>query len=125
MKMIVRSSRGQEGGVLMVTLFIAVMFGIFLYSYLNVVRTQKTLVSRSQAWNTALTAAEAGIEEAMAQLNPGTPLPPVLDKTANGWGNPVQGIYGPVSRSLNGGTYSVCYTADTWPVVYSTGYVTV
>jgi hypothetical protein len=68
--------------------------------------------------------AEAGVEEALAQLNPGAPQP-VIDRTANGWGAPSSGIYGPVSRSLSSGSYSVVYTDDPLPVIYSTGYVTI
>ncbi|HEV2207439.1 MAG TPA: hypothetical protein VG167_01605 [Verrucomicrobiae bacterium] len=125
MKIRINHRNSERGTVLMVTLFIAVMFGIFLFSYLNIVGQQKSVVSRSQAWNAALAIAEAGGEEALAQLNPGTPLPAILDRTANGWGNPSGGIYGPVSRSLSGGSYSVCFTTNIWPVIYCTGTVSV
>jgi hypothetical protein len=108
----------------MVTLFIAFMFGMFLYSYLNSVQEQKGLVARSHAWNSALTLAEAGVDEALAQLNPGAPQP-MINKTANGWGGPSGGLYGPVSRSLSSGSYSVVFTTDTNPVIYATGYVTI
>src|SRR5262249_5472909 len=93
----------QQGSVLMVTLFIAFLFGMFLYSYLNSVQEQKGLVARSQAWNAALSAAEGGIDEALAQLNPGAPQP-VIDRTANGWGAASGNLYGPVSRSFNSGS---------------------
>jgi hypothetical protein len=114
----------EEGSVLMVSLFIAFLFGMFLFSYLYLVRNQNMLVRRSQAWNSALTLAEAGAEEALAQLNPGAPQP-VIDRTANGWGAVSGGMYGPVSRSLAAGSYSVVYTDDTFPIIYSTGYVTI
>src|ERR1041384_2802834 len=94
----------EEGSVLMVSLFIAFLFGMFLFSYLYLVRNQNMLVRRSQAWNSALTLAEAGAEEALAQLNPGAPQP-VIDRTANGWGAVSGGMYGPVSRSLAAGSY--------------------
>jgi len=64
------------------------------------------------------------VEEALTQLNPGAPQP-VIDRTANGWGAPSGGIYGPVSRSLSAGSYSVIYNNDTFPTIYATGYVTV
>lgn len=120
-----RASRPAEhASVLIVTLAITVMFGMFLFYYLNLVRTQDTLVVRSQAWNGALDNAEAGVEEALAQLNPGAPQP-VIDRTANGWGAPVNGLYGPVTRALSNSTYSVVYTTDTYPIIYSTGLVSV
>ena len=71
----------------MVTLFIASLFGMFLLYYFNLVKTQNGLVARSQAWNSTLSLAEAGAEEALAQLNPAAPQL-VVDRTANGWGCP-------------------------------------
>lgn len=108
----------------MVSLFMCWLFGYFLYSYLNSVQEQRALIARSQGWNGALTLAEGGVEEAFAQINPGAPAPP-LDLTANGWGAASGGLYGPVSRSLNSGSYSVVLTTDPLPIIYSTGYVTV
>jgi hypothetical protein len=109
----------------MVTLFIAVMLGIFLFAYLNLVSGQRALVSRSQAWNGTIGMAEAGIEEALAQLNPAAPQAAVVDLTANGWGQPSGGVYGPKTRSLIGGSYSVLYTTNLFPILYCTGYVAV
>ena len=60
---------------------------------------QNALVARSQVWNSAMGLAEAGVEEALAQLNPGAPAP-VVDRAANGWGGPSGGVYGPVTRTL-------------------------
>jgi hypothetical protein len=108
----------------MVSLFMCWLFGYFLYSYLNSVQEQKALVARSEGWNCALTLAEGGVEEALAQLNPGAPQP-VIDRTANGWGAASGGVYGPVSRSLTSGSYSVVLTTDPFPIIYATGYVTV
>jgi len=119
------SALSQQGSVLVVTLVIAALFGIFLFSYLYLVRNQKTLISRSQAWNASIGMAEAGIEEALAQLNPAAPQEPVVDRTANGWGAPAGGLYGPVTRNLAGGSYSVLYTTNFFPVLYATGYVTI
>jgi hypothetical protein len=115
----------ERASTLMVTLFMVFLLGFFLFAYLYLVRTQRGFVSRSQAWNGAMAMAEAGVEEALAQLNPGAPAPSI-DRTANGWGQPANGIYGPVSRTLtNNGSYSVTYTTDTSPIIYSTGYVSV
>jgi len=38
-------------------------------SYLSMIKTQHFSVSRARAWNSAIVVAEAGVEEAMAQLN--------------------------------------------------------
>ncbi|HEV2393409.1 MAG TPA: hypothetical protein VG146_13740 [Verrucomicrobiae bacterium] len=109
---------------MILTLVIAGALGLFLFYYLNLSRTQRNMLARSQAWNSALGIAESGVEEALAQLNPATPQP-VIDRAANGWGQPSGGIYGPMSRALSSGSYSVEYTTDSCPVIYSTGYVAV
>jgi Tfp pilus assembly protein PilX len=124
MKVQLKQRTTPQGSVLIVTLFITVLFGLFLFSYLYLVRTQKVTVVRAQSWNGALGVAEAGIEEALAQLNPGAPLPSI-NRAANGWGGPANGIYGPVTRTLPYGTYTAIITTDTMPIVYSTGTVTV
>lgn len=109
----------------MVTLFMASLFGMFLFSYLYLVRNQKMLVTRSQAWNGAMAAAEAGIEEGLAQLDPGV-TQSNIDLTSNGWGSPSGGLYGPMTRSLPvGGAYGVVYTTNPFPILYSTGYVSI
>ncbi len=114
--------RSENGSVLAATLFITTLFGLFLGSYLYLARHQNALVARSEVWNSAIGMAEAGVEEALAQLNPGAPQP-VLDLTANGWGMPVGGAYGPVSRVLPTGSYSVMFTTNGFPIIYATGYV--
>jgi hypothetical protein len=124
MKTTVNKARAEQGSILMVSLFMCFLFGYFLYSYLNSVQEQKAMVARSQGWNCALTLAEGGVDEALAQLNPGAPQP-VIDRTGNGWGAASGGVYGPVSRTLTSGSYSVVLTADAYPIIYSTGYVTV
>jgi hypothetical protein len=79
--------------------------------------------------------AEAGVEEALAQLNPGASTwvwgaPHFgINFSANGWGPPAGGFYGPINRSLPTGTltnsYGVVFTTDTFPIIYATGYVTI
>ena len=112
------------GGALLVTLFIGTILGVTLASYLLTLRAQHQSVIRSQAWNAALAMAEAGVDEALAQLNPGIGAG-TANRSANGWPGPAGGLYGPVSRTLSGGSYSVVFTTDTFPTIYSTGRVTV
>jgi Tfp pilus assembly protein PilX len=113
----------QNGSVLLVTLFMALLLGMFLFYYLNLIHAQRGFVARSQAWNGSLGVAEAGVEEALAQLNPAAVVQSV-DRAANGWGGPAGGMFGPVIRSLPGGTYSVYLTGDPMPIIYSTGFAT-
>jgi hypothetical protein len=92
----------------MITLTRGVILTLACISYLLLVGNQKSTVTRSQTWNAALTMAEAGVEEAMAQINasPG-------DFSANGWGN----NFGPVTRTLIGGSYSVQIVGYTNPII--------
>jgi hypothetical protein len=114
----------RQGSVLMVTLFMLSLISFFLYAYLYTAREQRSLVSRSEGWNAALGLAEAGIEEALAQVNPGASVMSI-DRTANGWGAAAGGFYGPMSRTMTNGTYSVVITTDPFPILYATGYVAV
>jgi hypothetical protein len=120
-----RNQNPERGGVLIATLFITAAIVVGLGSYMVLVRAQYVSVARSQAWNAALELAEGGVEEAMAQLNPGATAKNIsVDRTANGWGSASGGHYGPVSRTIaTNSSYSVLFTDVTFPVIYSTGYV--
>lgn len=115
---------GTSGSVLMITLAVTLVLGIFLGSYLLMVSTQNAAIARSQAWNAALAVAEAGVEEALAQLNPSILATNIL--AANGWSLSA-GLYkpSPAQRTLLGGSYAVGYTPTAPPVIYATGYTTV
>src|SRR5258706_971304 len=121
-----QKQKREQGGVLMVTFFIACFIGIALCSSLLLVSSQNTVVARSKAWNGALGMAEAGGEEAVAQLNPGATAETItVDRTANGWGASSGGFYGPITGRLTNSSYTVVFTDATFPIIYSTGYVTV
>jgi hypothetical protein len=62
-------SKLRDGGTLMATLLIALIVAGILSSYLVLVSNENTMIARSQAWNTSLVVAEAGIEEGMAMIN--------------------------------------------------------
>jgi Tfp pilus assembly protein PilX len=132
----------EQGSILIVTLTLGVILALASVSYLLLVGTQKTVVTRSQTWNAALPMAEAGVEEAMAQVNSqvvfggyqsftnfSTSTNPPQNFSPNGWGTGTWGstnIFGPMSRSLIGGTYSVFITTnDATPSIYSSGSTTV
>lgn len=119
MKILRQKISREQGNVLIMTLTFGVILLVASAGYLVLVGTQKTVVTRSQTWNAALALAEAGVEEAMAQINasPG-------DFSANNWG--ASGTnYGPITRGLNGGSYSVLISGSSTPIIYSTGYTTV
>src|SRR5262245_57051633 len=110
-------NKGYEAGnVLVITLVLTLLAGSFIVYYLNLVRTQNSLVARSQGWNAALSLAEAGAEEALGHLNPGAPQS-IIDRAGDGWGGPSGGIYGPISRTTAAGTYSVVCTDDKFPII--------
>ena len=89
-------------------------------------RWQYVSVARSQAWNAALSVAEAGVEEAMAQLNPSALIFSTnIDRGANGWSLQADGMYHAQRETLTNGYYDVAVTADAYPVIYATGYVTI
>jgi hypothetical protein len=121
----------RSGSVLVICLILAVILGITLGSYLTWVRHQNAMSAQSHAWHTALAIAEAGVEEAMAHIN--VKFGTNNNLTANGWGGSSGGPYGPVSRTLIGGSGTngsftaliVLDPANGFPVVYSTGYAVV
>ena len=112
MKIAPSTKTPEQAGILIVTLFVVSTILIALGSYLLLVRAQYVSVARSQAWNASLSMAEAGVEEALAQLNPGAlATTNWVDRTANGWGAPTNNFYGPTSRTVtSNGYYSVVLT---------------
>ena len=64
-----KKKNAVAGSVLLVTLATCVILGVLMGSYLSMIKSQHFSVARGQAWNNALVVAEAGVEEAMAQLN--------------------------------------------------------
>jgi len=109
----------NQGSVLFVALIISIVIGLSMAGYLAVAAGQQRSVVRSQKWNAALDLAEAGIEEGLAQANasPG-------NFSANSWGVSNGTNYGPVVRSLSGGTYGVCIQGSNTPTIYATGCIT-
>src|ERR1035437_199670 len=119
MKIQCKKQSRKQGSALVITLILGVILLVTLGSYLMLISSQKGLVTRSQGWNAALTMAEAGGEEALAQMNASP-----NDFSANSW-SASGGVYGPMAHNLIGGNYSVAIVGATKPTVYSTGYATV
>src|SRR5437763_7727882 len=59
----------NQGSVLLVTLCTAWVIGIALVSYLTLVANQNRTTYHSQSWSGCIPVLEAGIEEALTQLN--------------------------------------------------------
>jgi hypothetical protein len=108
----------QHGGTLLITLSLSIVLGTALASYLKLVEYQNRAVVRSQFWNAAIPAAEAGIEEALAHLN----YLGDADRASNGW-TQQDGKY-KMSRNLGGARYEVSVDSASQPTITSMGYVT-
>src|SRR5512135_960033 len=120
-----KTRSSETASVLMIALMIALIIGIGLASYLLLVRAQNVSTFRSQGWNAAMAMAEAGIEEALSQLNPSALVFTTnINRGANGWATVANGYQCP-QRTLNDGHYDAVITADPLPYIYSTGYVKV
>jgi hypothetical protein len=78
------------------------------------------MAAQSQAWNAAMAAAEAGVEEALAQINAGYGTN-YVPYTKFNWGVNVDGTYGPHDATLVTGSYSVIISNDFPPTIYSSG----
>ena len=112
--------------MLLIAMGITFVLALGLASYLSLARWQHVSIVRSQAWNAALAMAEAGVEEALAQLNPGALLFTTnINRGANGWTLEADGMYHAPRRNLPDGSYDVVITADIYPRIYATGYVTI
>ena len=67
---ITRSKRNaQQGNMIIVCVMFSVVLGITIASYLIMVHSLYISSSRSGDWNTAMTLAEAGVEDALALVN--------------------------------------------------------
>ena len=115
----------NHGSVLLVTLCTAWVIGIALVSYLTLIANQNRTTYHSQSWSACIPVAEAGIEEALTQLNfnngEGT-----NNATAHGWIATNNVFF----KSRIVGTDGTCYyevtidpNAAATPVITSKGYV--
>lgn len=116
-----------NGSILMITMFVVLILGFVLGAYLYLVKQESAFVTRSQAWNSALLMAEAGIEEGMAQINSGLGTNNMGSAKSNGWAGPsLSGIYGPKKITWNNGYYvSTITITSSVPIITATGYVTI
>ena len=124
MKIVIQKSNREQGSVLFVSLAICAILGILIGSYLYLIQTQRLSVTRGQAWESALTIAEAGVEEAMAHLNSGIGT---NSFGTNSWTDLGGGNYGKTNY-LGSNYWAVTIrtspaVTNAYPVILSTGYV--
>jgi hypothetical protein len=122
-----RGARKQRraASALMLTLLMSAILVTTLGGFLWLVRSQNLLVAESQAWNAALAAAEAGVEEGLAQLNVSFGTDYNSSLRAN-WPFQENGTYGPRTGLLANATYSVVLLPGSpGPSITATGSVIV
>jgi len=125
---ITRAKSSTAGSILLVSLMLTLILGILLGSYLYLTQSEVLTVSRSQTWNSAMIAAEAGMEEGLSLINlyanSGTPLSSWPGAAgANGWSSPQNNVYY-LQRNISSNLYYRIYITnlnDT-PVIKSAGF---
>lgn len=110
-------AKSEAGSALLVSLAVTVVLGTALASYLKLVEYQNRSVVRSQFWNAAMPAAEAGIEEALTHLN----YLGDADRATNGW--QLDGGLYKMNRNLSDARYLVSINSASQPEIVSAGYV--
>src|SRR5215213_1000132 len=109
--------RSELGSVMVLGLMTSAILVIGLASYLTLVEAQNSSVMRSQTWNSAIPAAEAGVEDALSHLN----------TIGEAWratnGYVLTGNMFTISREVGEFRYSVGIDMSNQPAIYATGYV--
>lgn len=109
--------QNQAASALIVTLMLAAGMGVALASYLKLVEYQNRAVVRSQYWNAAIPASEAGIEEALTHLNKTLGE----NMASSGWKSDSGSFL--MSRTIGEASYDVWISDEDQPVITSRGYV--
>ncbi len=124
------SQSKNQGSVLLVTLCTAWVIGIALVSYLTLVANQNRTTYHSQSWSGCIPVLEAGIEEALTQLNYNNGEG-VTNAASHGWTLMTNGYYFKsqiVGPATDGTYYEVTIDPNTngtpaTPIIISQGYV--
>jgi hypothetical protein len=109
--------RSENGSVLVLGLVTSAVLVVGLASYLSLVEAQNTSVIRSQTWNSAIPAAEAGVEDALSHLN----TIGAAWRATNGY--VLTSNMFTISREVGEFRYSVGIDMSNQPAIYATGYV--
>jgi hypothetical protein len=110
-------SNNEGASVMVLGLITGAVLMVGLASYVSLIQAQSTSVMRSQTWNTAIPAAEAGVEDALAHLNT------LGDKSRATDGYVFENNMFTVTRELNSLRYTVSIETSNQPAIYATGYV--
>jgi Putative Ice-binding-like adhesive domain len=123
MKITLSLKAKQMASALLTVVVLGGIICIFIIYYLSLVEQQNKLGTRSQGWNLAIAVSEAGIEEALEELNTycivGSPL------ASDGW-TPNGSVYCRSNTiSANGDAYvvSLDLTTRSTPVITSRSYI--
>jgi hypothetical protein len=114
----IRTKPQTQGSVLLVSLLTAAIIGTALGSYLTLTSNQNQSVFRSMTWNEAIPVSEAGIEEALTQIQ----YYGITNFSANGWTWGLDGCYHK-RRDVGSSYYDVAIWPVDPPVITSTAYV--
>lgn len=122
----IKSSKGQQGNTLMLTLVLSLAIGTVLASYLGLIGSRYKVTKRSQSWNSAIPVLESGIEEALTHLQDD-----LNNAGANGWTLGVlsgQQVYSKQRTFADGSyflvnIYNAGFGASNTPYIYSSGFV--
>jgi len=100
-------------------LVITGIIGLVLATYLHLVQSQNVFTVRSQTWNNCIPIIEAGVEEALAQLNKSANS----NLAASGWSTTNGGFY--KLRPIGDGYFrtTVTYANILFPTITVTGYL--
>lgn len=119
------SLRKNGGNVLFGVLFVTGIICLYMGSYLTLVRSENQITRRSLAWNMAIPIAEAGIEEALTQIQYNYPDL----KENNGWLKINDRYFWKTNRLNENQYYTVgifipgSLNGNTNPVIVSQGFV--
>ena len=125
MKILIRSIK-TNGQALLLCLGITVVLGISLVGIFSYTTNQLSAVARSQSWNESLVLAEAGIEDALQEINKysntSTPGSSWNTTSATDYWLPLAGNVYYVRRFINSDYYDVYITnSPTAPAIRSQG----
>jgi hypothetical protein len=109
----------RQGSVLLVVLLTVLIIGTALASYLVLVSNQHATTTRSLAWNSAVGAMEAGVEEALTQIR----YNGIVNLVANHWTLQADGLFHKTGYLTDRAYYDAAIEAVNPPVIWSTGYV--
>lgn len=118
-----RQLRRNHGTILLIVMGVVVVLGIALAAILSLTTHENRILARTSAWNSALPAAEAGIEEAMSHLQQvhSQTLSGSGSRAINGW--TASGLSFVFNRTMDDSQFLVGISSATTPVIMSVGQV--